>query len=65
MVFPYGVTGDPPVKHHGGGCSKYNVGERMFTPYRNGFSTSPIAEWAKEIMMIILIYNIFIDRQPL
>ena len=22
MVFPYGVPGEPPVKHQGGGCSK-------------------------------------------
>ena len=29
MVFPFGVSGDPPVKHHGGGCSKYDVDEHM------------------------------------
>ena len=29
MVFPDGVPGDTPGKHHGGGCSKYNVGEHM------------------------------------
>ena len=29
MVFSYGVPGDPPVKHHGGGCSKYDVCEHV------------------------------------
>ena len=29
MVFPYGVPVDPLGKHHGGGCSKYDVGERV------------------------------------
>ena len=29
MVFPYRFPGDPPVKHHGGGCSNYDLGERM------------------------------------
>ena len=29
MVFPDGVPGDTPGKHHGGGCSKYDVGERV------------------------------------
>ena len=29
MVFPYGVPGDPSGKHHRGGCSKYDVCERV------------------------------------
>ena len=29
MVFPHGVSWDPPGKHHGGGCSKYDIDENM------------------------------------
>ena len=29
MVFPHGVSWDPLGKHHGGGCSKYDVDEHV------------------------------------
>ena len=29
MVFLHGVLGDPPVQHQGGGCSQYDVDERV------------------------------------
>ena len=66
MVFPNGVSWDPPGKHQGGGCSKFDVDERVYySIYYIRNSTCLTAEWAKKIMMIILICNIFIDCHPL